>query len=549
MRKLYCTWAVAALLASSAAAQAPPPAPSSDYTVFVRGSAVGREEIAVRTSIDGMTITSQGRTSAPGTPVIERVEIRYGAAGSPESFELAGSFNGGQVRLRTVFEDGTAVTTGSQQGKPISATQKVSPGAIVVANGIYAGFAALPPLLARASAGHEFRVFVLPTVEMGARVAAIADDRMQTGTTIFNVRRYDLVLADPAGDLAVSVTTTLDGALLRVSIPAQSIDVLRSDIAGATARTDVYSNPGDQAVLVPAAGFNLGATLTVPDGAARAPAVVLAAGSGAPDRDTLAGGVPAMAQLAGALADAGFVVIRYDRRGSGQSGGRAESATLADYAEDVRTIVRWLANRKDVDSRRIAVAGHGEGAWMALLAASKEKRVAAVASLAGPATTGAELVLEQQEYQLDRSNTPAPQRESRVALQKQIHSAVLTGKGWDAIPAEVRRQADTPWFQSLLAFDPAKVVDDVDAPILIVHGDLDREIPVAHAERMADLARNGDSESVELVRVRGVNHLLLPAFTGEVSEYGTLTDRRISGDVTATIAAWLTKTLPAAPSR
>jgi hypothetical protein len=38
---------------------------------------------------------------------------------------------------------------------------------------------------------------------------------------------------------------------------------------------------------------------------------------------------------------------------------------------------------------------------------------------------------------------------------------VLTGKGWDTVPADLRKTADTPWFQSLLAFDPAKVVDGV----------------------------------------------------------------------------------------
>ena len=41
------------------------------------------------------------------------------------------------------------------------------------------------------------------------------------------------------------------------------------------------------------------------------------------------------------------------------------------------------------------------------------------------------------------------------------------------------------------------------------------------AERLADLARSKDSKSksVELVIVRGVNHLLVPAVTGDVAEY------------------------------
>jgi fermentation-respiration switch protein FrsA (DUF1100 family) len=138
---------------------------------------------------------------------------------------------------------------------------------------------------------------------------------------------------------------------------------------------------------------------------------------------------------------------------------------------------------------------------------------------------------------------PAEERDQRIALQQQIQSAVLTGKGWDTIPPQLRTEADTPWFQSLLTFDPAKVLDDVRQPLLFMHGALDRQIPVEHIERLSDLARTeSNSKSIEVIVVRGVNHLLAPAITGEVSEYGTLADRNVSQDVTAAVSDWLKKT-------
>ena len=84
------------------------------------------------------------------------------------------------------------------------------------------------------------------------------------------------------------------------------------------------------------------------------------------DRDSVVSGVPIFGEIAGALADAGYIVVRYDKRGIGQSGGRAEAATLADYADDVRAAVKLLADRKDVDPKRIAVIGHSEGGIVAL---------------------------------------------------------------------------------------------------------------------------------------------------------------------------------------
>jgi hypothetical protein len=72
-------------------------------------------------------------------------------------------------------------------------------------------------------------------------------------------------------------------------------------------------------------------------------------------------------------------------------------------------------------------------------------------------------------------------------------------------------------------------------------------VPVEHAEKLAAIAREqGKSKSVDLVIVRGVNHLLAPAVTGSVSEYGTLTDRHVSKDILMTVTGWLTRTLPAA---
>ena len=131
-------------------------------------------------------------------------------------------------------------------------------------------------------------------------------------------------------------------------------------------------------------------------------------------------------------------------------------------------------------------------------------------SIAGPSTTGVETVLEQQRLELEGLKLPAEEREKRIALQQQVNTAVLTGKGWDNVPPQVRKEADTPWFQSLLTFDPTKVLDDVRQPLLFVHGALDRQVPVEHVERLSDIARKeSKSKSVEVVVVRGVNHLLV----------------------------------------
>jgi fermentation-respiration switch protein FrsA (DUF1100 family) len=179
-----------------------------------------------------------------------------------------------------------------------------------------------------------------------------------------------------------------------------------------------------------------------------------------------------------------------------------------------------------------------------MLAASQEKKIAAIALVATPATTGADLVLEQQQHLLDKLTLPAAEKQSRIDLQKKIQRAVITGSGWEGIPQAYRRQADTPWFQSFLKFDPALVLPKVKRPVLILQGDLDRQVPVGHAERLAALARSRkENAGVDVFVFPGINHLLVPAVTGEVEEYGKLPDKNVSKDVLGKLTWWLTEGL------
>ena len=549
MVRLYCTCAIVLALAVPALAQQPPVPTNkpTSYRVFMRGTAIGREDVTTEKNANGLTITSQGRLAAPFNVDIKRVEFKYRPDWSPEAFSLEGSTNNADVAVRTSFNGTTAVTQGTQGGKPVNVSHTVTADTVVLPSGVFSAYAALSHRLAGVPPKTRLRAYVLPEAEIGLNVLNVFNERMQVGTTLLNVRRYDLVLGTTAGDLPITLIAAEDGSLVRVGIPSQGVDLVREDVASPTSRTQVHSNPGDEPVIIPAQGFNIGATLTRSKAAAagRLPAVVLLGGANAGDRDGFLYGVPVLGQLAGALAESGFLVVRYDRRGFGQSGGRSESATLVDSAEDARAVVRWLADRKDVDPKRIALVGHAEGAWVAILTGTREKRIAAVASIAGASSTGAELNLEQQLYELNQLSLSADERAKKIALQKQIQSAVVTGKGWESIPANERRDADTPWFHSYLTFDPTKAVNDLKQPILIVHGALDKEVPVVHAERLTELARKSDSKSVEVVVVRGVNHLLIPAFTGDLSEYPTLTDRTVSKDVSGAIGAWLTKTFAA----
>ncbi len=548
---LSCAAAALVALATSQAGAQPqtPERATSHLTIFVRNVPIGNEQVTVTRTADGWTISSTGRLGPPLDAVARVIEVRYNSDWSPREFRFDATVRGTAQSIRTVVNNGSATTDLDIGGQKTQKTDALEASSVLLLpNSFFGPFEAVAARLRTASPGTDIPAFGAPSVTFTIRVGESSQQRIQTTERLIVARRTAVKLVLPGALLDADLWTDEASRMIRLSVPAQSLEVVRDDVASVSSRSVTIARPNDEPVKIPANGFVLAGTLSRPEspstGGGRLPAVILIGGSGPTDRDGLAFGIPLLGQIAGELADAGFIVVRYDKRGIGQSGGRAEAANLADYAEDVRAAVKLLSERKDVDPRRIAVVGHSEGGSVALLAASKDKRIAAVALLAANGVTGADLILAQQRHALDRMQLSDVDRQSKIDLQKQIHQAVLTGKGWDQVPAELRRTVDNPEFQSILSNDPAKVMPDVRQPILIVQGELDTQVEPSNADRLEALARKRkNSPPVAVTRVPGVNHLLVPAKTGEVDEYRDLPDKHVAPAVTQALVEWLKKTL------
>lgn len=543
---------IAALsLAVDGAAQTPRPDTSGggSYVVFLAGRTIGREEVAVVRQAEGWVLRGSSQIGAPFATQVRHAEVRYDAAWHPLSLSLDGAVQGRDVTLETRFADGKATNALTEGTEKTEKVDDVSADAIVLPNVFFGSYAALAARLAGTQPGAQVKVYVAPQAELPVEVTAVADDRIETPGRAFAAKRYTLTFKNPGAELTVNLWAEASGAFVRLSVPAQTLEIARDDVASAASRISAFSVPGDESVRIGANGFNLAATVTLPTtGKAPYPAVVLIGGAGPADRDGTVAGIPMMGHVARDLVAAGFAVVRYDKRGVGQSGGRAETATLNDYADDARAVVAYLQKqrKKDVDGKRIAVLGHAEGAWVAMRLAAIEKDIAALVLTGAGSETGGALVLEQQQHLLATMKVSDDERKERAALQTRINLAATGAGPWDDVPKELRAQAETAWFASYLSFDPAKIMKDVRQPLLIVQGARDTQVAPRHAEALATLARaRKRAAAVEVVTVPDVNHLLVPAATGEISEYASLADRAVSPAATGAVARWLTATMTA----
>lgn len=497
---------------------------------------------------DGWTLSATGRTGPPLDFSFDKFVAHYSTDWHARSLEVAGQMRGQALVLNTAFGNGTAASDVVQAGQQIKLNHPVSAGTIVLPNNFYGAYEALAQRLHTADVGAVLPIYVAPQAEIRAVVTKITPRRMETPAATYDLRQFDVSFQNPGGALVVEVWVDARGRLARMAIPAASLSVVRTDLTGVMARLDSYSHPRDKDVFIPANGFSLAGTITAPEGITKPPVVILVAGSGPQDRDETVFGIPVLGQVAGRLADAGFFVVRYDKRGVGQSGGRIESTSIEAYADDVRSVVQWLRQRKDIDKDRVAIVGHSEGGLVAMLAGSKMRgQIRALGLVATPGQTGREITLMQQKHALDRLNEPEALKQEKIALQLKIMDAVTTGQGWEAVPPELRRQVDTMWFRSWLTFDPAQVLSRTKQPVLILQGSLDTQVPPDQADRLEVLSNARGVKSPNATRkivVPGLNHLLVPARTGEVDEYQSLPDKNVSTAVTDALVAWLKTVLP-----
>jgi uncharacterized protein len=548
----HSTVACAMAIVCAASAARPPSAAAqgretSQLLVFIHGTSLGSEESTVVGGPDGYTISGTNRLAPPLDLSTRLVRVRYHPDWRPIELVIDATVRGSGLHIRTTFSGTTATSEIEQLSQAGQKTDQVTADTLVLPNLFFSAYEALAMRLSGSTQETvTLAAYIAPQAEISIEARRLEPQTIETQRGSVRASRFSVTFDNGGNVVQSELWADERGRLLRFEVPAQGLVVIREDIATVTARRQNITRAGDESVRIPGNGFALAATISnpagEPDRRGRYPAVILVPGSGLVDRDETVAGIPVFGQIAGALADAGFVVLRYDKRGVGQSGGRPETATLQDAAEDVRTVRRFLARRRNVDGNRIALFGHSEGGWVALLAAARDGDVAALVLAAAPATTGGALVLAQQQHLLDLMSLPEAEKQKRIELQKQVQAAVL-GKGdWSGVPLDLRRQADTPWFQSFLAFSPADVMPRVRQPILILQGGLDTQVPPHHADELAELAgarKRPATDPVRLVKLPDVNHLFVPATTGEVSEYATLPQKEVTPEVAKTAAEWL----------
>ena len=115
--------------------------------------------------------------------------------------------------------------------------------------------------------------------------------------------------------------------------------------------------------------IRLSGTLMLPEEATPSSGLVLIGGSGPSDRSNDG----FFDLLSDDLVQSGIAVLAYDKRGTGRSTGRWETATIDELAGDADAALTALEARSQIAPEAVGVFGHSEGGWVAARLCSRRR--------------------------------------------------------------------------------------------------------------------------------------------------------------------------------
>ncbi|MEM2740233.1 MAG: alpha/beta fold hydrolase [Candidatus Bathyarchaeia archaeon] len=186
--------------------------------------------------------------------------------------------------------------------------------------------------------------------------------------------------------------------------------------------------------------------------------------------------------VARSLCNSGFIVLRFDFRGSGDSDGEFEDMTLPGEVSDAGEALSLLMRRRYIDRSRVGVLGLSMGGRVAAILASMDARIR-FAILYSPAL--------------------GPLRERMLSwMPREYMDRLDLGEAVEVSPGWYLKKR---FFETVDYIVPSDVMKGIKAPILIIHGDKDQVIPVEEVKRYFDSIRGLDDRN-ELYIVKDGDH-------------------------------------------
>lgn len=268
------------------------------------------------------------------------------------------------------------------------------------------------------------------------------------------------------------------------------------------------------------------------------PAIVFMSTSGPQDREgvNVIGNVSTHTNdIFDRLSKEGYLVLRYDDRGVGESGGDFARNSLSAQESDLLGAIDYLVSRQDVDRSRIAVIGHGEGANVILNSASKLGKIKAAVLLAPSSISLSQLAVRQIKTRLKDEGVGDPDAYKDSAIYLALIQARETDKKFTVLG---QRGVYLDLFRQWDAMDPISDIGKLQCPILHVQGKNDAQVFADLADKLKSAPKKAP---YTFKMIEGLDHFFV-ASDGTVGSY-TNPNRKVDKGFLDFLVKWIASNL------
>lgn len=320
--------------------------------------------------------------------------------------------------------------------------------------------------------------------------------------------------------------------------------------AGTSSAASAWNSPAyadqskfhEDAVTVSDGQWQLPGALTLPNGKGPFPAVVLVAGSGPEDEDETIGPNKPFKDLAWGLASRGIAVLRYTKRtkqyGVKSSADPAAFTVKDEYIDDAGAAVALLASRPEIDPKRIFLAGHSEGGFLAPRIAAGDTRIAGIAILEGNTRPIEKLILDQLHYEAGLGGPDA------AAIEKMIPDAEKAAAQMESRDLKsgetisiIGASLPASYILDLRGYDPTAVAVGLKIPILVIQGARDYQVTTTDYAGWQKALAGHANATFKLFP--DINHLMISGSGPSSPQEYMRPGQHVSAEVVDTLSNWV----------
>jgi dienelactone hydrolase len=307
----------------------------------------------------------------------------------------------------------------------------------------------------------------LPAVKLeevwNSLVAQVGNFKRQTDVKTEKVKDFEVVVIVgefEKANLDISLTIDKNGKVGGLFFTPSQIPNQNAE----TYKVAEYTKPDlfqEKELTVGAGEWALPATLTIPKGKGKFPAVVLVHGSGANDRDEthLNPANKPFKDLAWGLASKGIAVLRYEKR-TKQYGNKFAAdnkfTVKEETIDDALLAVELLRKTEGIDTKKIYVLGHSLGGYLIPRIGERDKQIAGFIVFAGATQHLEDVFLEQNTYFAMLDGAISKEEQTRLDNLKQLAAKIKSLKESDLSSSEFYLGAPASYYLDLKNYIPPR---------------------------------------------------------------------------------------------